>query len=393
MNRRDLLLSVSGAVGAPLFKTPELAAADAKTVLPIERFQPRSMLHAPETKVARAAYPLIDFHTHITFAGGLEGPGEIHFAAPAEQCLAVMDRKNIRLMVNLTGGYGSNLQTAIDRLSAAHPGRFLVFTEPAWSKAAGAGYAKEQAGLIEDAHTRGAKGLKVLKTLGLFLREGVTTGKLVRIDDPRFDPMWDTAGSLHMPVAIHSSDPEAFFLPIDRFNERWEELHAHPDWSFHGRDFPSNREIQEARRNIMRRHPKTQFVCLHVADAEDLAYVSECLDSHPNMHVEIAARIGELGRQPRAAYEFINKYQDRVLFGTDAVPGGTDTPQQVFNDQLYEIYYRFLESKDEYFDYAPAEIPPQGRWKIYGLGLSNQVLRKLYWENAARLLSLPALSS
>ena len=227
-----------------------------------------------------------------------------------------------------------------------------------------------------------------MKTLGLFLREKVTTGKLVRLDDRRFDSMWDAVGSLNMPVAIHSSDPEAFFLPIDRFNERWEELHAHPDWSYYGRDYPSNREIQEARRNVMRRHPKTQFVCLHVADSEDLAYVSECMDSHPNMHVEIAARIGELGRQPRAAYQFIDKYQDRVMFGTDAVPGGKETPQQIFGERLYEIYYRFLETKDEYFDYAPADIPPQGRWKISGLGLPQPVLKKLYNGNAARLLKL-----
>jgi predicted TIM-barrel fold metal-dependent hydrolase len=387
MNRRNLLRSIGGVLGAPLL--PAAAApepADKKQVLPLEQFQPVSMLHTPETKVPRSAYPLIDFHTHITHAGGLEGPGDIRFAASPEECLAVMDRKNIRTMVNLTGGYGVNLQQAIDRLQTAHPGRFVVFTEPAWSKAADPDYSRVQADLIEDAHRRGAKGLKVLKTLGLYLREQVTSGPLVRIDDRRFDSMWDAVGSLNMPVAIHSSDPEAFFLPVDRFNERWEELHAHPDWSFHGKDFPSNRELQEARRNVMRRHSKTQFVCLHVADSEDLPYVSECLDSHPNMHVEIAARIGELGRQPRAAYQFIDKYQDRVMFGTDAIPGGQDTPQQVFNDRLYEIYYRFLESKDEYFDYAPAAVPPQGRWRIYGLGLPDQVLRKIYFENAERLL-------
>lgn len=379
-----------GVVAATPRQTPGASAPNPAKVLPLEEFQPRSMLHAKETKVARSAFPVIDVHTHITHAGGLKGPGEIHFAASAEECLAVMDRKNIRMMIDLTGGYGANLQQAIDRLQTAHPGRFLVFTEPAWSKAADRNYSQVQADLIADAHKRGAKGLKVLKILGLYLRENVTTGPLVHLDDRRFDSMWDAVGSLRMPVAIHSSDPEAFFLPIDRFNERWEELHAHPDWSFYGRDFPMNREIQEARRNVMRRHPKTQFVCLHVADAEDLAYVSECMDSHPNMHVEIAARIGELGRQPRAAYDFIEKYQDRIMFGTDAIPGGTDTPQQIFNDTLYEIYYRFLESKDEYFDYAPAPTPPQGRWKIYGLGLPEPILRKLYFENAARLLNLEA---
>jgi predicted TIM-barrel fold metal-dependent hydrolase len=387
MNRRNLLTFMGGALGSPLLGG-RARAADSKAALPVEQFQPRSMLHVHETHVPRAAYPVIDLHTHITHAGGLQGPGEIRFAASAEECLAVMDRKNIRTMVNLTGGYGSNLQQAIDNLQSAHPGRFVVFTEPAWSKAADPNYSRTQADLIEDAHRRGAKGLKVLKTLGLYLRENVTTGKLVRIDDRRFDAMWEAVGSLNMPVAIHSSDPEAFFLPVDRFNERWEELHAHPDWSFHGKDFPTNREIQEARRTVMRRHPKTQFVCLHVADSEDLPYVSECLDSHPNMHVEIAARIGELGRQPRAAYQFINKYQDRVMFGTDAIPGGNDTPQQVFGDRLYEIYYRFLETNDEYFDYAPAATPPQGRWRISGLSLPHPVLRKIYSENAARLLKL-----
>jgi predicted TIM-barrel fold metal-dependent hydrolase len=201
--------------------------------------------------------------------------------------------------------------------------------------------------------------------------------------------MWEAVGFLKMPVAIHTSDPEAFFLPIDRFNERYEELHAHPDWSFHGKDYPSNRELQEARRNVMRRHPKTQFVCLHVANSEDLPYVSECLDSHSNMFVDIAARIGELGRQPRTARKFFDKYQDRIVFGTDA-SAGTSTPQQTFGDTLYEIYYRFLESEDEYFDYAPAPVPPQGRWRISGLGLSEQILRKVYGENAARLIGITA---
>jgi predicted TIM-barrel fold metal-dependent hydrolase len=389
MKRRDLLLTIAGAAAVPQ-SASSANAAPQKQVLPIEQFQPRSMLHVQEKSVPRSAFPVVDMHTHITHAGGLEGPGKIRFAASAEECLAVMDRKNIRTMVNLTGGYGDNLQQAIDKLQTAHPGRFIVFTEPAWSKAADADYSKAQADLIADAHKRGAKGLKVLKTLGLYLRENVTTGKLVRIDDRRFDAMWDAVGSFNMPVAIHSSDPVAFFLPIDRFNERWEELNAHPNWSFHGRDFPSNRELQEARRNVMRRHPKTQFVCLHVAESEDLQYVSECLDSHPNMHVEIAARIGELGRQPRTAFRFIEKYQDRIMFGTDAIPGGKDTPQQIFNDHLYEIYYRFLETEDEYFDYAPAPTPPQGRWKIYGLGLPEPILRKIYFENAARLLNLSA---
>ena len=397
MNRRTWLtlggasLAASrNALQAQVTEHPSQAAATAppsqtKELL-LEEYVPKSMLHLPETHIPRARFPVIDFHTHIT-AGDPNG-SKIHFDIDPADCLTVMDRKNIRTMVDLTGSYSDGLREAQRRLQEAHPGRFVVFTEPAWIKASDRNYARFQADQIESDHKAGAKGLKVLKTLGLYLRE-TGSQKLVRVDDARFDPMWETAGALKMPVAIHISDPKAFFLPIDRFNERWEELHAHPDWSFHGSDFPSDRDLQEARRNVMRRHPRTQFVCLHVADAEDLPYVSECMDSHPNMHVDIAARIGELGRQPRMARKFFDRYQDRILFGTDA-SGGTSFPQQTFGDALYEIYYRFLETEDEYFDYAPAAVPPQGRWRIYGLGLPEQVLRKVYSENASRLIGLSA---
>jgi len=237
----------------------------------------------------------------------------------------------------------------------------------------------------------GAKGLKLTKNLGLYLRERVTEGPLVAVDDPRFDPMWETAGALGIPVAIHVSDPDAFFLPTDRFNERYEELWNHPDWSFHGKDFPSKESILEARNRVFARHPRTRFVALHVGNrSEDLDYVESCLDRYPNMHVEIGARIGEIGRQPRAAKRFFERYQDRILFGTDAIPPplGLETPQQIFGDELYEIYFRFLETADEYFDYAPAPAPPQGRWRIYGLELEETILKKVYHNNAARLLGL-----
>jgi predicted TIM-barrel fold metal-dependent hydrolase len=365
---------------------PALPQTPAPSVLPLEQYQPKSMLHTAETHVAQARFPAIDFHSHMTWSDP-QG-GQVPLSLDPAECLPVMDRKNIRTMINLTGGYGAGLRRTIAQLPEVHAGRFLVFTEPAWSRASDPGYSRDQADLIEDAHRAGAKGLKVLKTLGLYLREK-STHELIHIDDRRFDPMWEAAAALGMPVAIHVSDPEAFFLPIDRFNERWEELHAHPDWSFHGQDFPGNRELQEARRNVMRRHPRTQFVCLHVADSEDLPYVSECLESHPNMHVDIAARIGELGRQPRASRKFFDRFQDRILFATDA-SAGPDFPQQTFGAPLYEIYFRFLETEDEYFDYAPAPVPPQGRWRIYGIGLPDGILRKVYFDNAARLLGLSA---
>jgi predicted TIM-barrel fold metal-dependent hydrolase len=362
-----------------------------KANLPLVEYEPKSMLHVLETKIEKPRFPVIDFHTHLGFGAGYsnKSPDGGHFtpSATVAEILSVMERSGLRLLVNITGGYGAALRESIDFLYKAQPERFLVFTEPWWPRIADKDYPQFQAAEIEKAHKMGARGLKVLKTLGLYLRENVTTGPLVKIDDPRFDPMWEAAGSLKMPVIIHTSDPEAFFLPIDKYNERYEELHAHPDWSFYG-DFPSNRELHEACNRVVARHPKTQFVLCHVGNSEDLAWVSEWLDSYPNMHVEIGARIGELGRQPRTSRKFFEKYQDRILFGTDAVPHGEKYPQQVFNGQLYKIYYRFLETLDEYFDYAPARIPPQGRWRIYGLGLPEGILRKVYQDNAARLLGL-----
>ena len=317
------------------------------------------MLQVPETKVPRSRFPVIDIHTHLSFSTDLGKEGPPHENATPAEILPIMDRRNIRMMVNLTSGYGEAFLQVRDYWHKPHPDRFLVFTEPWYNKAAEPGYARFQAGEIERARRAGARGIKVLKTLGLYLRENITTGPLVKVDDRRFDPMWETAAALKMPIAIHTSDPLAFFLPIDRFNERWEELHAHPDWSFHGRDLPSDAELQEARLRVIARHPKTQFLCLHVAESENLPLVSEWMDRHPNMLVEIGARIGELGRQPRAV-----------------------------NDRLDEIYFPFLETEDEYFDYAPARLPPQGRWRIYGLGLSEQILRKVYYENAERLLGI-----
>ena len=168
-------------------------------------------------------------------------------------------------------------------------------------------------------------------------------------------------------------------------------MHAHPDWSFHGADFPSNADLLAARDRVFARHPRTRFIGLHVGhSAENLSAVGETLDRFSNVCVEIGARIGELGRQPRAARRFFDTYQDRILFGTDAIPApeGDETPQQVFGEALYEIYYRFLETEDEYFNYAPAPIPPQGRWRIYGLGLSEPILRKVYHGNAERVLGI-----
>jgi hypothetical protein len=344
------------------------------------------MLRAPETPVGRARFPAIDVHTHLAWGGGTP---PVKLLAPPTDLLAVMDRRNVRAMVNVTGGYGEYLAQGVRLLQDAYPGRFYVFTEPMWDRVDAPGYAALQADAIVQAHRAGARGLKVLKKLGLVLREQGGGGALVKVDDPRFGPMWEACGHLGIPVAIHVGDPAAFFLPIDRYNERYEELEAHPDWSFYDRDFPSQAELLEALDRVIAHHPRTQFLGMHVAsDAEDLGRVSATLDRFPNLSVEIGARINELGRQPRTSRRFFERYQDRILFGTDAVPFGHETPQQVFGDALYEIYFRFLETEDEYFDYAPAPVPPQGRWRIYGLGLPESILRKVYYENAERLLHL-----
>jgi predicted TIM-barrel fold metal-dependent hydrolase len=313
----------------------------------------------------------------------------MRFRAPASELLPIMDKVNLRTMVNLTGGVGAGLEESIKQYQAAHPGRFITFTEPRYDWITRPDYAQAQADDVARAKKAGAHGVKVLKTLGLYLRQQITSGPLVTVDDRRFDTLWEACAAQRMPVAIHVSDPEAFFLPTDRFNERFEELNNHPDWSFHGKDFPSNQQILEARNRVFARHPKTTFVALHVGhNAENLGYVSECLDRFPNMNVEMGARVGELGRQPRTARKFFDKYQDRILFGTDAIPYGKETPQQVFGEELYGIYYRFLETEDEYFDYAPAPVPPQGRWRIYGIGLPEGILEKVYNGNAARILGL-----
>lgn len=351
--------------------------------LPLAEFEPKSMLHVNETRIGRARFPVIDFHTHVSRRRAQKP------SVPPADLLKAMDAVNVQTMVNLTGGTGEDLATTITTFDRAFPRRFVSMTEPTWTRASEAGYAAWQGNEIANAKAAGAVGVKVLKTLGLYLRDGGPQGTLVRVDDARFDPMWEACGRLGVPVAIHVGDPEAFFLPIDRFNERYEELSAHPDWSFHGRDFPSFRDILSARDRVFARHPKTTFVALHVGHwGENLSAVGAMLDKFPNVHVEIGARIGELGRQPRTAARFFDKYQDRILFGTDAIPLGTETPQQVFGEDLYRIYYRFLETEDEYFDYAPAPVPPQGRWRIYGLGLPEQVLRKVYYQNAERVLRL-----
>jgi len=221
----------------------------------------------------------------------------------------------------------------------------------------------------------GAQGLKIWKNFGLQVRD--QHGTLVKVDDERLDPVWETAGRLDMPVLIHVADPVAFFDPIDENNERWEEIGAHPDWAFTSPPYPPFIDILEGLKRLVLRHPETTFIGAHVGCyAENLGWVGELLDRAPNFFVDISGRIGELGRQPYTSREFFLKYPNRILFGLDEGPSVED----------YCIAYRFLETRDEYFNYNASEVPGQGRWYAYGIFLPDDILLKVYRQNAIRIL-------
>jgi predicted TIM-barrel fold metal-dependent hydrolase len=342
------------------------ADADAKKTLLLKDFNPTSMLHAPAHNIDRAKYYVIDVHNHVNDAMRIDDHMD-----PA-RVVEIMDKTNVKTVVILTGMWGEKLQAVIDEMVKPYPGRFIVFTQIDFSKIDDPDFSHEMVAHLDDAVKRGARGLKQLKDLGLGVRD--KSGKLVAIDDPRLDPIWEECGRLGIPVSIHSSDPEAFFHPADNTNERYEELTEHPDWSFYGPQFPTKESLLAARDRMFAKHPHTTFVALHMANwPENLDYVSQLLDTHPNVMVEFGAREAELGRQPHRAREFFMKYQDRIMFGTD---NGMD-------EAMYRNHFRWLESGDEYFDYWG--YPGQGRWKIYGMELPDSVLERIYHKNAERI--------
>ncbi|MBV9625494.1 MAG: amidohydrolase [Acidobacteria bacterium] len=340
--------------------------AEQRKTLLLKDFQPVSMLHARAHQLERARYYVIDVHNHTNDAMGI---GE---QLPPERVIQVMDATNVRTIVILTGLWGEKLGKVIDQMVKPYPGRFLVFTQIDWNKIDDPDFSREMVTQLDDGVRRGARGLKILKDFGLGVRD--KSGKLIAVDDPRLDPVWEECGRLGIPVFIHVTDPEAFFHAIDNRNERYEELIEHPDWSFYGPQFPTKESILAARDRVFARHPHTRFVALHVANwPENLDYVSRMLDSLPNVMTEFGAREAELGRQPRRAREFFLKYQDRIMFGTD----------NAMAEEMYRNHFRWLETGDEYFDYWG--YPGQGRWKIYGMELPDQVLEKVYHRNAERL--------
>lgn len=335
--------------------------------------RPSPKLVTKTTIVEKPRYPVIDAHNHL---GDLFGRGWINRSL--DEILSALDEAGVVGYVDLDGGWGEEiLDQHLSHLAPAAE-RFRVFGGVDWSKWSRLGE-DFPAYVVEHLHiqkARGAFGLKIWKPFGLFIRD--QHDALVKVDDERLDPLWQAAAELEMPVMIHVADPVAFFDPIDEANERWEELGAHPEWAFTSPPFPPFLEIINGLKNLVKRHPATTFIGAHVGCyAENLGFVAQMLDECPNYLIDISARLGELGRQPYSARRFFIKYADRILFGLD----------EGIHIQGYRLSYRFLETDDEYFNYNVAEIPLQGRWYVHGLYLPDEVLKKVYHENAAKLLN------
>ncbi|MBN2412463.1 amidohydrolase family protein [candidate division KSB1 bacterium] len=326
-------------------------------------WKPKSQLVVKETRILQPKFPVIDFHNHLR---RLED---------TEKYLEEMDNAGVWQCVSLDANSADDFYLEHLRVSQkVSKDRFLLFFRPDFSKINEPNFGENEAKKLEKAVAMGAKGLKISKVLGLSIKD--KSGKLVTVDDPRIDPIWAKCGELGIPVVIHVSDPKAFFTPVDQYNERYDELIDHPGWSFYGDEYPSKEEILAARNRVFAKHPNTIFVGAHVGTLpEELHRVGMWMECYPNFYVTIDARISELGRQPYTARRFLIKYQDRILFGTDTPPDA----------EAYQVYYRFLETDDEYFDPTGGHHL-QGRWMIYGVHLPDDVLEKIYYKNALLIL-------
>ena len=327
-------------------------------------WKPTSQMVVHKTAVMRPKFPVIDIHNHL---GDLEN---------METYLKEMDQAGVNIVISLDGHSKNDFyKQHLKKSKALSKDRLLVFFAPDWQRIDEPNFGINEAKRLEEAAKLGVRGVKVFKSLGLTIKD--KTGKIVPVDDPRLDPIWAKCGELKIPVMVHVSDPKAFFTPIDEHNERYDELAAHPEWSFYGDNFPSKEEILAQRNRVLAKHPHTIFIGAHMGNLpEDLGTVSMWLEQYPNFYVDVDARISELGRQPYTARKFMINYQDRILFGTDTSPDA----------KAYSVYYRFLETDDEYID--PAEGHHlQGRWMIYGLYLPDEVLEKIYYKNAMKILN------
>ena len=339
------------------------AAAQSGGSMTIEEYEPRSSLVVPAHPRPRAKFPFIDVHNHQN--GGMS-------EAELQRLVREMDRINLRTMVNLSGGSGAGLAGAVRNMKGRYPARFIIFAnidfdgidEPGWS-------ARAAAQIERDVKDGGAQGLKIFKNLGMTVRD--SRGQRVATNDPRLDPIWAKASQLGIPVLIHTAEPRQFFEPIDRHNERWLELKQYPGRARPAGTFPPWAQLIGEQHDVFRKHPRTKFINAHLGWlGGDLRRLGALMDSLPNMHTELGAVLAEIGRQPRFARQFFIKYQDRILMGKDS-----------WQPDEYAVYFRVLETEDEYFDYYRKR---HAFWKMYGLGLPDDVLKKVYYRNALRII-------
>jgi len=340
----------------------------------LQNYIPRSKLVTKTTLIEKPRFPAWDAHNHLgeDFGGGWD-------KRPLSELIDHLDAAGILRFVDLDGGWGEHLLNAhLDHFKQHAPDRFQIFGGVDWSQWVDKGekFPEWAAGRLKIQKERGAQGLKIWKSLGLHIKDH--NSQLVDVDDARLSPIWEMAGELNLPVMIHVADPVAFFDPIDETNERWEELDNHPEWAFTSPPFPPFNHIIESLARLVNRYANTTFIGAHVGCyAENLTWVGALLDRCPNFHVDISARIGELGRQPYTSRHFFLHYADRILFGSDMGP----------YPEAYRIIFRFLETDDEYFNYNAAPIPMQGRWFVHGLYLPDEVLEKIYYRNAEHILN------
>lgn len=328
-----------------------------------EDYDPPSTLIVPEHHVTRAKFPFIDVHNH-QFSMSSQNLASL---------ISEMDKLNMVVMVNLSGrgrGGGDHLENSLENVKKSFPKRFIIFTNVDFGGIDDPEWKSRMVKQLEEDVKKGANGLKIYKSLGMFNKD--SKGNRIRIDDPRIDPIWAKCGELGIPVLIHAADPKQFWQPIDQNNERWLELKTHPGRR-HDTDPVSWETIIAEQHNIFKKHPKTKFINAHLGwYGSDLKKLGELMDKYPNMYTEIGAVIAELGRQPRAAREFFTKYQDRVMFGKDSwVP------------DEYETYFRVLETADEYFPYHKRY---HAFWRMYGLDLPDDILKKVYYKNALKVI-------
>jgi predicted TIM-barrel fold metal-dependent hydrolase len=333
-------------------------------MMDVEEYEPLSTLKVPQHKLTKAKYPFIDVHNH-------------QWTMPIQNLdglIEDMDSLNMGIMVNLSGFRGTLLEWSLANVKKYYANRFAIFINLNFEDLDDAGWPQNALTRLEQGVKQGVRGLKVYKSLGL--TDVDNNGNRIAVDDPRLDPIWAKCGQLGIPVLIHSGEPSSFWKPKDKYNERWLELKQEPSRYRDPEKVPPFQQIMEEQHHVFRKHPKTIFINAHLGwYGNDLETLGKLFDEMPNVYTELGAVLAELGRQPRFAKAWMIKYQDRVMFGKDT-----------YAKKEYYTYFRVLETEDEYFDYYRKR---HAHWKMYGLGLPDSVLKKIYYKNA--LTVIPSL--